>query len=159
MSFINYLALADELDVEGYLKVAVSKESAWINEEQALEVMTKLNKVFNLGLDDFLEEEGAPEREYKENNYWEKEGDLTPKFYTSREGGSWERYIGEPRSREDLRLYMDHAPLKTMCMVVDNSGIAQPVHSLAFDNPALGDGNFPRWDIVNGWTTPIGDSK
>lgn len=33
------------------------------------------------------------------------------------------------------------------------------VHSLCFENPAAGLGNFPRWDCVNGWTTTIKKAK
>lgn len=73
---------------------------------------------------------------------------MKPTHYTAREGGTYERWPDELDFKmEWLKLADKHS--------VSMGSIK--IHSLTFDNPAMGYGNFPRWDCLNGWTTTIGD--
>ena len=60
---------------------------------------------------------------------------LLPVFYTEREGGEWLRWDSGPVHEDQL--------------------YDLGYHSFAFDDPAKGCGNFPRWDVLSAWTTPL----
>ena len=71
---------------------------------------------------------------------------LYPTWYTTREGGTWEEWTVGSFTKKQLK-----------DAVVVAHGILHGVvfHSLAFENPAAGWGNFARWDCLNGWTTTL----
>ena len=77
--------------------------------------------------------------------------EIWPWFYTRVEGGDWLIWPGGPISQRFLR---KRSGSTVECKV---AGLAEPVavHSMAFETPMSGQGNFGRWDCVNGWTCTI----
>lgn len=64
---------------------------------------------------------------------------VLPHSYAKEEGGAWASWEGG---------WLEADYLKVPYMLENWPGI----YSLAFDDPAIGYGRFPRWDKVNGWT-------
>lgn len=75
---------------------------------------------------------------------------LTPQYYTNIEGGYWLTWPGGSVDRWDLER------LRAWPQVGDTLIInGRFVHSLAFGEVWHGFGFYPRWDVINGWTTPL----
>lgn len=70
---------------------------------------------------------------------------IRPRSYTTEDGGKWLDWVYPAFDEGLLAISTDKH------IVLDGAGI---VHSIALENPAAGNGNFPRWDALNGWTTP-----
>ena len=71
---------------------------------------------------------------------------FSPEYYTEKEGGMWKKF--DPKEGWhplDTRLLKQRS--KTSVTI---KGIE--VHSIAFDDPACGIGNFVRWDCINGFS-------
>ncbi|KKM15987.1 hypothetical protein LCGC14_1690470, partial [marine sediment metagenome] len=74
-------------------------------------------------------------------------------YYTDKEGGPWLlwpkeiEFTGEDLNKERF------ARIRRKQLISITAKLS--AHSLAFDDPALGFGNFPRWDYINGWTDRV----
>ena len=82
-----------------------------------------------------------------------------PREYTDVEGGNFKLWMDGPVTYEQLRLALKRAivPGHLCCKVTDLNGLV--VHSIAFETPAAGSGNYGRWDCLNGWTTSIENAR
>lgn len=76
---------------------------------------------------------------------------IYPTHYTTHDGGDWLRWNFGAIEKLPVIVERDN---RTTRIVTAQYGLKVRVHSLALDNPAKGVGNFPRWDCINGWTTP-----
>ena|SRR4030067_2952651 len=67
---------------------------------------------------------------------------LTPEYYTKYEGDDWHRWPSHCRLTFELLAQRSKYFIKIdeLC-----------VHSIAFDDPALGPGRFLRWDCISGF--------
>ncbi len=77
---------------------------------------------------------------------------IYPWEYTEEEGGEFKPWTGGPVSLGKLK------KLKSLdYSYVYIKGVK--VHSLIFESAGAGEGNYARWDCVNGWTTTIQQAK
>ena len=77
-----------------------------------------------------------------------------PSHYTSEEGGTWNIWYGNTISD----IFLDAAAgIGHKYIIIQGL----KVHSLAFFDlvPKGFPERFPRWDCINGWTTPINNEE
>lgn len=107
---------------------------------------------------------------YKEEK--EEEKLLVPTHFTSREGGNWLPYIGQGWALKDLDNAVmgigavnygeepnPYAIILTALVRGKERGrvFHHQVHSLMFQSDTSKPNRIitPRWDVINGWTTPL----
>ena len=81
---------------------------------------------------------------------------IKPMYYASTEGGMWFKWTDKAIDITELNNYIIPIGTHPTAIIIpldDQTGIQ--VHALAFGDPAIGWGEFPRWDCINGWTMPI----
>ncbi len=89
-----------------------------------------------------------------------KEEELWPWEYTSKEGGNFKWWKGNQITRKQLEdlLSKTHSAEFGAYVVINN----WTVHSLIFETHTAGNPNdnvYARWDCLNGWTTTIEEAK
>ncbi len=142
-------------DWEGVYRIA------YINRAEAIAIVAHLTEVFD------LTEDEVPNvaRELPEELPEEPAPLLVPKHFVHVETGLWLPYKEEGFTQEQLDKAIITKPgsscdsdvcdrIKLLATYGDKR---YTVHALAFGDPKLDRRNFPRWDVVNGWTTPIGE--
>lgn len=72
---------------------------------------------------------------------------ILPTFYTDKEGGHFKPWVRGSINISDLTPLNDYNYYNNSTIKVNNID----VHSLIFGE----DSDCPRWDCLNGWTTPI----
>ena len=81
---------------------------------------------------------------------------IKPTHYTTTDGGVWKLWEGKKIDVTELPKYTSFTVGRSKFILLPyKSGQNIKIHSLAFDDPAFGLGNFPRWDSINGWTTDL----
>ena len=101
---------------------------------------------------------------------------LMPTYFTSIEGGTWIKYEGDGFTKKQLagaalgkgarqenalfnRLNVNAPIDPPHCLKASFGGINYIVYAFAFGAIHLGPERYPKWDIFDGWTTPIAEGK
>jgi len=79
------------------------------------------------------------------------EEELWPWECTTEEGGNFTFWEGESVTREQLAGVLQKRRHNFSIVYIGG----YKIHSLIFESPAIGFGNYARWDCLNGWTTTI----